>query len=57
MPVEPLNAWEKYVAESFRLRLERDTEIRHIRECWLRYRDQTLLLENLVKNADNTPSF
>ena len=57
MPVEPLNAWEKYIAESFRLRLERDRAIADSRKCRIRYYDQTKRLENLVKNADNMPSF
>lgn len=47
-----MNSWEKYIARMFELRLERDTEIANIQKCWLRYHEQTLLLEKLVEKDE-----
>jgi hypothetical protein len=42
-----MNSWERYIARSFELRLERDTELKNIQMCWVWYWKQTLLLESL----------
>lgn len=44
-----MNSWEKYLARSFELRLERDTELKNIANCWRWYGQQTFLLESLIR--------